>query len=298
MKPAPPVIMQRLLVRVIYRLLGLAPAPIVERLRRAPRLALVVDRVVSVVSRPLQGKTVTIRSGEAAGLLFRVPRSSTVWISGKVETPVQVALRRALRPGDVFFDVGANVGFFTILGARLVGPSGKVVAFEPHPANVEALRANVEANAFENVVVVPNAVTASSGERLLDIRSATLAKLVEDRSEPGAAELVPATSIDDFVSTHADLIPDVLKIDVEGHEVEVLSGMRGTLTQHSPVIVCEMHGLNESFRRALAEFGYTFEVLDRAGTVDEAPPWAHVLACPPRHDAGAGSESGTILRPS
>jgi FkbM family methyltransferase len=280
MKPAPPVIVQRLLGRVIYRLLGLAPSPIVERLRRVPRLARVVDRAVSVFSRPLQGKTVTIRSGEAAGLLFRVPRSSTVWISGKVETPVQVALRRALRPGDVFFDVGANVGFFTILGARLVGPSGKVVAFEPHPANVEALRTNVEANLFENVVVVPKAVSASSGERLLDVRSAALAKLVEDRSGAGLAERVPATSIDDFVSAPGGLIPDVLKIDVEGHEVEVLSGMHRTLSQHSPVIVCEMHGRNASVQRALAEFGYTLEVIDGPGAVEDAPPWAHVVARP------------------
>src|SRR5919204_1967984 len=248
-----------MLDHVIYRLLGLAPSSVVERLRRAPRLALVVDRVVSVVSWPLQGKTVTIRGGEAAGLLFRVPRSSTVWLSGKVEEPVQAALRRELRRGNVFFDVGANVGFFTILGARLVGPSGKVVAFEPHPANVEALRANVEANLFENVVVVPKAVSAATGEKLLDVRSAALAKLVEDREEPGSAERVPATSIDEFVSAHADLIPDVLKIDVEGYEVELLSGMRKTLSQYGPVIVCEMHGRNASVQRSLAEFGYTLE---------------------------------------
>jgi FkbM family methyltransferase len=290
--------------RVIYRLLGLAPSSLVERLRRAPRLALVVDRAVSVVSRPLQGKTVTIRSGEAAGLLFRVPRSSTVWLSGKVEAPVQAALRRALRPGDVFFDVGANLGFFTILGARLVGPSGKVVAFEPHPANVEALRANVDANLFENVVVVPEAVSAASGERLLHIRSAALAKLVEDDPEPGSAERVPATSIDDFVSTHPDLIPDVLKIDVEGHEVEVLSGMRKTLSQHSPVIVCEMHGRNASVQSSLAEFGYTLEVLDGTGELEHAPPWVHVVARPVggSHDRQGlanseepGSDSGTTV---
>jgi FkbM family methyltransferase len=272
--------MQCVLARVIYRLLGLAPSPVVERLRRVPRLARAIDGVVSFLSRPLQGKTVAILSGEAAGLLFRVPASSAVWLSGKVETPVQAALRRELRPGDVFFDVGANVGFFTILGARRVGPSGKVVAFEPHPASVETLRANVAANRFEQVVVVANAVSAASGEGVLDISSAALAKLVEAGSEDGSARRVPVTSIDDFVSDHADLVPDVLKIDVEGHEVEVLSGMRRTLTQHRPVIVCEMHGRNERFRRALDEFGYTVEVLDSAAVVEDAPQGTHVIARP------------------
>ena len=267
-----------MLARIIYRLLGLAPASVVERLRRRHRLASVVDRAVSSLARPVRGRAAVIRSGEAAGLRFRVPAASVVWLSGKVEQPVQRTLRRVLRGGDVFFDVGAYLGFFTILGARLVGPSGNVVAFEPHPTSVGALRGNVELNGFTNVTVVPKAVSAVSATALLDGRSAALAALLEPGAAAGSAEEVQTTSIDDFVSAHPTLIPSVVKIDVEGHEVEVLRGMKETMSRHSPVIVCEMHGRNEPVAHMLRGLGYTLRALDGGGSAEDVPRGAHVIA--------------------
>lgn len=267
-----------MLARILYRLLGLVPVSVIERLRRRPRLAWIVDRAVSLLARPLRGRAVAIRSGEAAGLLLRVPEASTIWLSGRVERPVQSALRKALRPGDVFFDVGAHLGFFTVLGARLVGATGKVVAFEPHRASVDALRANVELNRLANVVVVPKAASGARGEAVLGGRSPALATLLENGIASGFAQSVETTSIDEFVTAHPDLVPTVIKIDVEGHEVEVLRGMNETLSHHSPVIVCEMHGRNASFARILRDLGYTLEPLEDTGAVEDVPPGAHVLA--------------------
>jgi FkbM family methyltransferase len=74
-------------------------------------------------------------------------------------------LAASLRRGETFYDVGANVGFFTLIAARLVDPGGTVVAFEPLPENVAQLRRNVELNSFRHVVVVPAAVGGESGMR-------------------------------------------------------------------------------------------------------------------------------------
>jgi FkbM family methyltransferase len=267
-----------MLARLICRLLGLAPTSLVEQLRRRPRVASTVDRAVSFLVRPLKGRAVAIRSGDAAGLLFQVPTASTIWLSGRVERPVQAMLGQLLRAGDVFFDVGAHLGFFTMLGARLVGPAGTAVAFEPHAASVDALRSNVELNGFTNVIVVPEAVSAETGTGFLVGRTAALTALVEADAEPGSGQPVRTTSIDDFVSAHPDLIPTVIKIDVEGHEVEVLRGMHGTLSGHQPVILCEMHGRNASFARMLREFGYTLRPLEGAGPVESVPAGAHIVA--------------------
>ena len=84
-------------------------------------------------------------------------------VRGTLEPPVQEALRRLIAPGAVFYDVGANVGFFTILGARLVGPAGRVVAFEPVPACARAVGRNIELNGFAHAEIREAAVGAAGG---------------------------------------------------------------------------------------------------------------------------------------
>jgi FkbM family methyltransferase len=266
---------------LIRRLLTLAPAPMVEALRRHHRLAALVDRVVSRLSRPLHGQTVAIQAGPAEGLLLRIAPASSVWISGKVEAGVQRALADVLVPGSVFFDVGANLGFFTLLAARLVGPSGRVVAFEPHPDNLVALRANVELNDLANVVIVPKAVSDTSGERVFEMSEAATAS-VTNEVDVGARNTigVAATSIDDFASGPSPVVPDMIKIDVEGHEIEALRGMSRTVESHRPVIVCELHGTNTAVAGLLQDLGYTLEVIEGHDRVETAPPWVHVLARP------------------
>ena len=252
-----------------------------SRLRTVPYAAPVLERAFALVSRPLVGKVVSIRSGEAQGLSFRVGRSSTIWVSGRVEVEVQRALRKLIRPGDTFFDVGANVGFFTILAARLVGPSGSVIAFEPHPESREALVGNVELNALANVLVDPRAISSSSGSALLDWRNPPTARLVAGSAQRSNRSVsVDTISIDDFLREHPSLIPSMIKIDVEGHEVDVIRGMRRTLEDHTPVILCEMHRTNRDLAFELRAAGYTMRVLEKDVPVEQAPWWAHLLAFP------------------
>ncbi|MEY2517755.1 MAG: hypothetical protein QOJ89_5113, partial [bacterium] len=92
---------------------------------------------------------------------------------GTLEPPVQEALRRLLAPGDVYYDIGANVGFFTLVGARLVGPAGRVVAFEPVPWCARAVAHNIEINGFEHAEIRAEAVGAEDGSaRLLVVGEA------------------------------------------------------------------------------------------------------------------------------
>jgi FkbM family methyltransferase len=274
-KPPPPV------ARLLHTVLDWIPGTGVDVLRRRHRIASVVEQIVALAFRPLYGQIVVISQGEAAGLRFRVERASLAWSSGKVELPVQRALRAALRPGAVLLDIGASVGFFTILGARLVGPAGVVVAFEPQEHYLVLLRDNVGLNEFENVVVVPEAVSGSPGRRLLEGSGRPTARLVGRASGGGAGVVtVDATSVDAFLDRHPMLVPDLIKIDVEGHEPEVIDGMETTLATHRPIVLCELHGTNASVASRLCAARYALAVVEPFDRVDNAPAGAHVLATP------------------
>jgi len=249
-------------------------------------LAPVLRRGLGIVSGPLHGRVVPIAHGPAQGLALLFDETSAVWASGKTEASLQRALERLLGPGSIFFDIGANVGFFTLLGARLVGPSGTVVAFEPLADNAEKLRRNVALNSLSNVDVIVKAVSDASGDRLLDAQHPATAALVPaDHSGPtdGLAR-VEVTSLDDFLVTRPGLDPDVVKIDAEGHEVEIVRGMVDVLSRSHVVLLCEMHGRGREFAGALATAGYRTARLDGTASASTAS-LTHVLAAPEGHRA-------------
>lgn len=276
-----------MLARVVSLVLDLVPGSVIDRSRRLPVLAPVLRRVLVAASRPLHGRVLPIAHGPAKGLLLAYDETSAVWASGKTERPVQHAIERLVEPESVFFDIGANVGFYTLLGARLVGSKGTVVAFEPLAENAEKLRRNVELNSFANVEVVAQAVSDVSGHRLLDARhSATAALLPADRegSTEGVAR-VETSSLDDFLAARPDLEPDVVKIDAEGHEVEIIRGMPETLQRRSLVLVCEMHGRDREFVEAVEAAGYLTIGLDGMTDPARAATSGHVLVVPAGHRA-------------
>jgi FkbM family methyltransferase len=277
------------LARVVKLALDSVPGPVVDKLRTIPVLAPLLRRVLGAVSRPLHGRAVAVGAGPAKGLLLTFDETSAVWASGKTELDVQEAFARLVRPGFILFDIGANIGFFTLLGARLVGPSGTVVAFEPHPENCKRLRRNVELNRFSNVVIVEQAVSDASGSRLLDTSNPATASLV-DVGPYGAEGLVrvEATSLDDYLEPQPRLGPDIVKIDAEGHEVEIVRGMGATLKRTTPVLICELHHRSEEFAAAVELVGYQIASLAGVDRIERPPPLGHVLAVPAGHQSRAG----------
>jgi FkbM family methyltransferase len=134
-----------------------------------------------------------------------------------------------LAPGMTFVDIGAHVGYYTVLAARRVSPGGLVYAFEPSPRNYELLLANVWRNELTNVVCYPWAVSDHMGfvELFLDETNTGDNRLFQDGRGPGVR--VRAVALDALPSIHPPI--DVVKIDVQGAEEAVIDGMKHLLSR-------------------------------------------------------------------
>lgn len=210
-----------------------------------------------MVGRHQRAGASTIQVGIGAGLQFDPATSNPDYAYGSNELPVQQVLAQYLMRDAVFYDVGANVGFLTVIGARLVGPRGIVYAFEPVPANAAFVRSNAVANGFMNVEVIEKAVTSYSGSAELALASYSGgAVLAEFGAPPDAAGTlrVDLTSIDDLVERSGLKPPAFVKIDVEGAELSVLQGMERTAARHRPMILYELDDAeSEPLQRKQAE---------------------------------------------
>jgi FkbM family methyltransferase len=234
-------------------------------------------------SRYFRHRDLVMRHGVGAGLRFNTADSNVGYALGTTEPAMQRAIADALAPGAVFYDIGACVGFFSVIGARLVGPTGAVYAFEPVPANVAALRHNAALNGFAHLEVFDAAVSSRSGDSGLQlVGNSTGAKLLEagedDRSAGTIA--VRTVTIDELVASGRTRPPTALKVDVEGAELEVMRGAAETLRAHRPTIICEMHGKNAEYVALMAGFGYAVTTLDGDPEVAGAYWNCHTIARP------------------
>ena len=157
------------------------------------------------------------------------------------EPHVTAVVREVLRAGHTFVDVGANVGFFTAMAAHIVGPGGKVVAIEPMDKNVQLISAGVWHNNFEHVEIFPYA--ASDHDALLPIATGpgtSNAQIVlAESGSPRPAIFAIARRMDDMLR-HVESI-DLLKIDIEGHELLALRGFSEGLARCRPRMLTEFH---------------------------------------------------------
>lgn len=156
-------------------------------------------------------------------------------------------LKSILRPDHVFFDVGANVGVFTLLAAKRLR-DGCVHAFEPSSMHLFKMHNNIKLNGFRNIVVNPIALSNTASHRTLYFPKGTgllqntgMATLFEGLFTDYTAEHVQANRLDDYVIEQILTRVDVLKIDVEGSELDVLIGGVRTLDRFKPVIVMEVN---------------------------------------------------------
>ncbi len=205
-------------------------------------------------------------------------------LTGTHEIQVQQALVRSLHTGDVVWDVGANIGSLTLLAARIVGPGGHVVAFEPDADCARAIRTNAALNDLHQVEVVEAAVAARSGVAdLVVVRDRLWTRLasVGDHHQGEQRVEVPTVALDDLAGPQ----PALIKIDVEGAELDVVAGMTRLLREARPIVVCEMHGRNTEFCDAMAAAGYTVSNLDGPEPVPEAGVNVHALCTPPPRPA-------------
>ena len=174
-------------------------------------------------------------------------------------------MEKILRPGDTYVDIGAHIGYHSLLGAHFVGDTGEVIAFEPVPSSAEVFRKNLELNSYKNIVLHENAVSNQPGIVKIGKPSGTGSQNNTMRVDGDTSEFweVAAKRLDDVLP--ADKPLRFIKIDVEGAELLVLKGFEKHLkAANPPFVLLEMNdkwirqlgGSSEELYNYMTSFGY------------------------------------------
>jgi FkbM family methyltransferase len=180
-----------------------------------------------ILAGPLRGQWWNPASG---GKVARV-------LAGTYEREQTRCFEERLQPGWTLFDVGAHVGYYTLLGAALVGRAGRVISFEPNARNNRFLRRHVAMNGLQQVSIEGAAVSDRAGVARFEAGSGSGTGHL---AEHGGTE-VPTVRLDDYCREF-DLQPQAVKIDVEGAELKVLRGAESLLVTHHPLLFLSTHG--------------------------------------------------------
>ena len=214
--------------------------------------------------------TVRILQGELRGKKWIVGSSDHGCWLGSYEFEKQILLTKMIKQSTNFFDIGAHVGFYTLLASHLVKDSGNIFAFEPFPRNIEYLEKHLMANGIQNVTLFKAAVSDHTGVATFQEGPSSSTGQISERGNL-AIELA---SLDDLFFKGAVPLPDYIKIDVEGAEFSVLTGARQILTRGRPMIFLATHGTEAHLKclSMLQSLGYTCHPLDDTrdiGSCDE-----------------------------
>jgi len=189
---------------------------------------------------------------------------------GSYESHVEAAVRKHLKPGMVMIDIGANIGFFAMMGAAIVGPTGHVHAVEPNPDNVRMIEASRRVNAFDHLSVWQTAAARDFGVLMLNAShsNGTTAAISPEIASVLNAHTVMASPLGRLLPGQRKI--DFIKIDVEGAEAAALEGLQDLLARDHPVIVTEfcppmLQGISGRSGQQYLEFllghGYELAVL-------------------------------------
>lgn len=235
----------------------------------------------------LRSRDGVIQHGAGKGLRFNIGNSHSGFILGTHKPGVQNFLAASLNPGMVFYDAGANAGFYSIIAARLVGHDGHVVCFEPLPANARLIEHNAQLNGFSQINVRCEALGNSDRtESFLTSSEPTWGRLATSGKVPDqkTGEIVVSVRALDSVLTGDGLpAPDLIKIDVEGAEGELISGAKETLCRNRPLLIIELHGTNNAVAAALEDLNYHVVVMGSSIGIAEAH-WNATVAAAPREN--------------
>jgi FkbM family methyltransferase len=221
------------------------------------------------------------------------PGYGHAYLYGGWERKSMDLMARYVLPGTTAYDLGANYGMHSLLLAKLVGPSGRVYAFEPHPEVRAALEEQLALNRLDRVETVPLAISDTVGVGQFDsAHHRGAGHLVpENTNQSGATTFEVATStLDTFVFEGGNKVPDFIKIDIEGAESAALRGGREVITKHRPILLIELHNPHEdrAVGRFLREMGYGASRVETGETVknmetgwpDRDGMWGSVIALP------------------
>ncbi|MER2599899.1 MAG: FkbM family methyltransferase [Caldilineales bacterium] len=224
-------------------------------LLRLPLRLIPPNQVLPVLSGPLRGRRWIAGSGVHA-----------CWL-GSYEADKQRLFSRLIQPGMVIYDAGAHVGFYTLLAAHLTGPRGHVLAIEPSPRNQALLQRHIALNGYgDRVTLLAAALAEQSGT----LRFATAGEQAYQGHLSAQGELtVQAVTLDELAASGETPPPHLIKMDVEGAELNALRGAADVLRHAQPMLMLATHSteLQQSCCTLLAEYGYVVQTLP--GSHDE-----------------------------
>ena len=177
------------------------------------------------------------------------------------EPDLRKVLEQFVRPGMAVYDVGANVGVFSLFALNRITESGHLYAFDPEKNNLRYLLETRASNHYSNFTVEQVGVGDKTETLFFDRRGGAMSgRIIKSAGSDENTIAMDVVSLDDYVYARNNRPPDLLKIDVEGHEVKVIDGMKKILRDYAPIIVCELHHALEpavvNIHATLAEFGY------------------------------------------
>lgn len=234
------------ILRLAARVAGILPESWRQTLYRTGPFAVLLRRMLARAA-PEELTEVEVAAGPLRGarLSLNLKSEKSFWL-GNYEPQLMRAIERFGRPGMVAYDVGANIGYLSLVLARRAGADGSVVAFEPLPINLARLRRNLAINPEgQRVSVVEAAVADRSGQSEFLVHSSTsMGRLSQspgwDEQFRGSVS-VDQLALDDWYSDRNRPAPTLVKIDVEGAEALVLRGMPRLLATVRPVLLLELH---------------------------------------------------------
>ena len=197
-------------------------------------------------------------------------------INGIHENIITNLIKKEIHSGDIVVDIGAHIGYYTLQFANLVGPTGKVYAFEPEPKNFELLKKNVQINKYDNVVLIQKIVSDKDGivEFFISKYDSIGNKLFKSNGEHGTKEhaiKMESITLDEYFKDSKEKI-DFIKMDIQGGEGKATLGMKNFLKKNNPKIIQEWwpdgikqnHMNSEDHLKFLQQIGYHFYEIDAA----------------------------------
>jgi FkbM family methyltransferase len=211
------------------------------------------------------GAVVPVLQGPVRGMKWIVGSSVHGCWLGSYEYDKQIPISRLVRPGSVVYDIGAHVGFYTLLFSKLTGPQGLVIAYEPLARNLYYLKRHISMNRLSNVRVIEAAVSDESG--VLSFQEGESS--YQGRLSAAGVLRVRAERLDSLVAAGHIPAPDYMKLDIEGAEVAALRGACNVLQTARPTVFLATHGADVRAECLMILRNHQYSISPIGGAVDE-----------------------------
>jgi FkbM family methyltransferase len=230
--------------------------------------ALLYERLHAGLSPTDRFAVVRLDKGFTMKLDLKDPEQLKVYFYGHYHERYEADLvGRLLADDEVFWDIGANVGYFTLVAATALANRGQIVAFEPGRNAYARLTENISLNPYENIQTYQVAVSVQEGEAVLNVSgdiADSSASLFPTGQAQAAHEVCRTVALDHFLTAEGLRQPTLIKLDAEGAELDVLQGARGMISQSPPMFLMEMEEKNllaagaskEAIHQFLSGYGY------------------------------------------